>query len=664
MNPPLRVFISYTAEDLAPFADIVVDIVQRLEWTPVDHRKWMPTGRPSVPQCREKVESADILVVLVAHRYGWTPTIDEGGDGHTSITWLEVKWAWELDKEVVPYLVQPDASWRMDQVEGHGNQLVLDRLNAFKDELKRRHAGFFSGDPASLRHSLEGALRDAGNRIRERAAEQANSISVAERTLSPQSSGVDGSKPAKMIRVVLPAHAGAEPLTFTLTPALLSGGGLNIEILTEGELQHRQPTQQTEQAVEVAGDDVLAIESTDGSHRFMSAEDLRDRIQTGRDRPGAWAGFRTQALKALRVLRVDDDEPFEQRGARGVTADIEKSTLPKPGVYGFADPSVSGSPLPAKRRKVNQPLLLFLHGPALGNAETFRGLRQHAMWSQLAERYGERLLAFEHHTISVSPIANALDLARWLPVGATLHIISHSRGGLIGELLCMPRRLLENEHELLARLRSSASSAGTKAHRDALEEDIENLRALADIIREKRWRVERFLRVACPARGLVAVDLGTYLSILMNLVRPEGGTERSPLLSRLTISAVKHRLTFEDLPGLEAMRAPSPLIALINNPRWVSDAELTVVGGDVSETSQGRRLTALFSDSFFFSDAGDLVVPSASILGGWKRHGPVSHWPEGRKSSHYRYFDDDALCRRVVAWLTSIAPDRREITSR
>ena len=83
MNGPLRVFISYTAEDLAPFADVVVDLAQRLEWIAVDHRKWMPTGRPSVSQCREKVESADIVVVLVAHRYGRTPTIEEGGAGHT-----------------------------------------------------------------------------------------------------------------------------------------------------------------------------------------------------------------------------------------------------------------------------------------------------------------------------------------------------------------------------------------------------------------------------------------------------------------------------------------------------------------------------------------------------------------------------------------------------
>lgn len=202
---------------------------------------------------------------------------------------------------------------------------------------------------------------------------------------------------------------------------------------------------------------------------------------------------------------------------------------------------------------------------------------------------------------------------------------------------------------------------GLDARRAAFEGDVKHLRALAEIVREKTWRVERFLRVACPARGLGATRLDTFLSILMNLAG--GGTQGSRVLSQLTLTAVKHRLTFEDLPGLEAMRATSPLVALINSPRCFSDADLNVVAGNVSETTQGRWFTALFSDSFF-SDAGDLVVPSKSTLGGWKRQGPVTQWEEGRTSTHYRYFDDDAVCRKVVAWLTSTVPSRGRTTAR
>ena len=89
MNRPLRVFIAYTGEDLSEFADEVVNVVRRLQWTPIDHRDWAPSGRPSVQECRERVQSSDILVLLIAHRYGWVPTPEEGGDGETSITRLE-----------------------------------------------------------------------------------------------------------------------------------------------------------------------------------------------------------------------------------------------------------------------------------------------------------------------------------------------------------------------------------------------------------------------------------------------------------------------------------------------------------------------------------------------------------------------------------------------
>ena len=47
-----------------------------------------------------------------------------------------------------------------------------------------------------------------------------------------------------------------------------------------------------------------------------------------------------------------------------------------------------------------------------------------------------RIFALEHHTLSASPATNALELARLLPVDAKVHLVSHSRGGLIGELLC------------------------------------------------------------------------------------------------------------------------------------------------------------------------------------------------------------------------------------
>ena len=60
-----------------------------------------------------------------------------------------------------------------------------------------------------------------------------------------------------------------------------------------------------------------------------------------------------------------------------------------------------------------------------------------ADWNALKLKYPGRILGLQHKTLSVSPVQNALDVARLVPEGAQLHLVSHSRGGLVGELLCL-----------------------------------------------------------------------------------------------------------------------------------------------------------------------------------------------------------------------------------
>ncbi|NTW13094.1 MAG: hypothetical protein HGA30_07265, partial [Anaerolineales bacterium] len=56
------------------------------------------------------------------------------------------------------------------------------------------------------------------------------------------------------------------------------------------------------------------------------------------------------------------------------------------------------------------------------------------------QEYGDRIFGYDHKTLSLSPVENALDLVKRLPAGAKLHLITHSRGGLVGELLCRSGR--------------------------------------------------------------------------------------------------------------------------------------------------------------------------------------------------------------------------------
>ena len=80
------------------------------------------------------------------------------------------------------------------------------------------------------------------------------------------------------------------------------------------------------------------------------------------------------------------------------------------------------------------PLLVFIHGTFSDTVGTFSKLwtLHNATVRQLFASYGDRVYGLDHPTLGVSPIANALTLVRALPAGARVHLVTHSRGGLVG----------------------------------------------------------------------------------------------------------------------------------------------------------------------------------------------------------------------------------------
>ena len=87
---------------------------------------------------------------------------------------------------------------------------------------------------------------------------------------------------------------------------------------------------------------------------------------------------------------------------------------------------------------VNKPYLLFIHGTNSNTEGAFGALldnRQFGLWNFITTTYGENILTFDHKTFTQSPLENALELLQLLPANCMLHIITHSRGGLVGDIL-------------------------------------------------------------------------------------------------------------------------------------------------------------------------------------------------------------------------------------
>ena len=109
--PALRVFVSSTSNDLKPYRDVVIRGIDLLGQGTEKMESFGADPCAPFDVCMKHVDDSDALVVVVAHRYGWVPTRNEGGDGETSITWHEVNRALSASKPVFASLVDETAPW-------------------------------------------------------------------------------------------------------------------------------------------------------------------------------------------------------------------------------------------------------------------------------------------------------------------------------------------------------------------------------------------------------------------------------------------------------------------------------------------------------------------------------------------------------------------------
>ena len=164
------VFISSTSDDLKEHREQAAKAAAASGFSPRMMEYFPASGQPSLPACLEKVAEAEVVVVLVAHRYGWVPD-DPPNPDRKSITWLECEHAWQVTKkEVLAFLVDPKYAWPLDWRENY--RLITEsnkrgikgevrrnekNLARFKQELSKYIRGTFT-DAASVRPLVSEAL--------------------------------------------------------------------------------------------------------------------------------------------------------------------------------------------------------------------------------------------------------------------------------------------------------------------------------------------------------------------------------------------------------------------------------------------------------------------------------------------------------------------------
>lgn len=359
-------------------------------------------------------------------------------------------------------------------------------------------------------------------------------------------------------------------------------------------------------------------------------------------------------------------EHFEKKLEGQINSDGDGIYRGQEGLYRFTKPqSLSQAPLRGTDLNNNLPYLLFIHGTASSTLGSFGRLSvRHGFdvlklsttpeWEQLQQRYNERVVAYEHRTLSRSPFENALQLAKTLPDGARLHLVTHSRGGLVGELLCLSQVKELNNAGLLKTFRERLELPFHKGERT---DDIATLRQLLDVLASKRLQVERFVRVACPARGtkLASQRINDFFSSILNLLEFLPWMKAHPLaeFARATLLALlKYPTNPQQLPGIEAMMPEAPLIKMLNNLSVTTESDLAVIEGDIEPGELADRLKYGVVEALF-REENDLVVNTRAMTGGMKRTRPIfklTH--QGQEVSHFSYFNNHKTRRGLLSWLT------------
>jgi len=438
---------------------------------------------------------------------------------------------------------------------------------------------------------------------------------------------------------------------------------------------------------EYPADQIVHVELADGGELWLTLERLQE--LTGQQEDTLILGAETALgghgapsrgigrwIRRLVIPRLRWGKELEDATATAVVrkaiAKVESQLLEnRTGVYrcrfdrARAEPVFESvdAPIPAS----GKPVLVLLHGTASSTVGSFSGLWTDAhrdTWLEQIERlYDGRVYALEHRTLSESPIRNACELLARLPSEQPLHLLSHSRGGLVGELVCRGRvegraaPITEAEMELYFTA-YPGDDADTREAREAIAGELKELNAL---LAGKRPRVERFVRVGCPSRGttLAAGRLDVYLNLVLSGVQLAGAKLLGPkgaafvgALRSLAIAVARKRFDDGLLPGIKAMVPDGGLARFINDPGIRVDADLSVIAGN-SSVGGGLRQTLLVAlTNLYYWQANDWVVETDAMIGGHPRRVPGVHFVDDGRGhqpvNHFSYFANRRTFNAIV----------------
>ncbi len=294
-------------------------------------------------------------------------------------------------------------------------------------------------------------------------------------------------------------------------------------------------------------------------------------------------------------------------------------------------------------------VLVLVHGTFSRSEALIDDLRASASGTSFLEGCAKRydhVLAFDHPTLSVSPVLNAIDLDRAIgDTAAEIDVIAHSRGGLVARWWAQEVGRTRKYGKLIF---VGTPLAGTSlAAPRQLRESLDHLANLARVCQTVLGLGAAAVPLLAVATGLMQV-VASILSAGGRAPLADAGIAMIPGLmgqSRISNNVELDRLRVERPALAERSYAVLSEFEPADEPWW-KFWRIFAKGG--------TRVLDLVSDSIF-DGANDLVVDTASMGTLWTDHtlpaSRIRYFPRNDVVHHCNYFRQEAVVRKLGTWL-------------
>lgn len=436
------------------------------------------------------------------------------------------------------------------------------------------------------------------------------------------------------------------------------------ELVTSIELSTTRAESQTVE-IEFENPDLVSIQFTDNTEWIGHPEDIQELYGAqGIAKRAAAAGqdylfdaqiFTSQSQERggiqrafIKLFTIFRPKKPSQYVMRELAVSFDEKVQPMPKLYqmtkDFRKKAFSQEATKTKN-------LLLIHG-TLSNIEgSFGGMLSNGTYEKLFEKYSGHVLALEHYTLSKSPLENALDFLKSLPknVEVDIDIISHSRGGLIADILAKCDHNNTIEH-----LGFSPDELRIVKKNDSVSHDL--MLEINEEVQTKKLILGKVIRVACPASGttILSKRIDHFFNLLLNSISLAFGIT-SPLygiVKSFLLELVAQKEDPSVLPGLNSMMPESYFQKMLNSADTEVSSALYTISGDSEVDGINLNSLKVILANLFYRTANDLVVDTKRMLHGVKRAQAIHTFlSQDGNTSHFRYFSNTNSCDAVLTAL-------------